>query len=443
MTMKMLPAPDQLQDHAASTDARPWVIAGLVTIFLIFGVFGTWAAIAQLTSAAIAPGVVAVDSNWRTVQHLEGGIVAEILVHEGDEVDEGQILLKLDPTRSDAQFNIIDSQLVLARATLARLTAERDGSRFIGFSDELMDRMSEDNVAAAVAGQELLFRARRDTMDGQVSILEQRIDQLEQQIVGLNVQAQARLRQIEIIEEELVGLYELFEEGYVSRQRLLALERDLERLRGERGEDIAAVAQANSSIGETRLQILQLETGMREEVISELRQVQSQVFELEERWVAAADQVARIDIVAPTQGTVVGLNAHTVGGVIRAGDPILSLVPEDDILIIDARVKPDDIERVYRGQSAQVRLSGLSQRSTPILKAEVLTVSPDRLTDQATGEPYFAARVMIPEDQLALLEGVELVPGMPAEVLIETGEQSALGYMLDPILASFRKAFRD
>ena len=401
------------------------------------------ATIAQLTSAAIAPGVVAVDSNWRTVQHLEGGIVAEILVHEGDEVEEGQIFLKLDPTRSDAQFNIIDSQLVLARATLARLTAERDGSRFIGFSDDLMDRMSEDNVAAAVAGQELLFRARRDTMDGQISILEQRIDQLEQQIVGLNVQAQARLRQIEIIEEELEGLYELFEEGYVSRQRLLALERDLERLRGERGEDIAAVAQANSSIGETRLQILQLETGMREEVISELRQVQSQVFELEERWVAATDQVARIDIVAPTQGTVVGLNAHTVGGVIRAGDPILSLVPEDDVLIIDARVKPDDIERVYRGQSAQVRLSGLSQRSTPILKAEVLTVSPDRLTDQATGEPYFAARVMIPEDQLALLEGVELVPGMPAEVLIETGEQSALGYMLDPILASFRKAFRD
>lgn len=140
---------------------------------------------------------------------------------------------------------------------------------------------------------------------------------------------------------------------------------------------------------------------------------------------------------------MVGLNAHTIGGVIRAGDPILSLVPEDDVLIIDARVKPDDIERVYRGQAAQVRLSGLSQRSTPILKAEVLTISPDRLTDQATGEPYFAARVMIPEDQIALLEGVELVPGMPAEVLIETGEQSALGYMLDPILASFRKAFRD
>jgi HlyD family type I secretion membrane fusion protein len=443
MSMKMLPAPEPLQDHAASTDTRPWVIAGLVTIFLVFGVFGTWSAIAQLTSAAIAPGVVAVDSNWRTVQHLEGGIVAEIMVHEGDEVEEGQILLRLDPTRSDAQYNIIDSQLVLARSTLARLIAERDGSRFVGFDDDLIDRMNEDNVAAAVAGQELLFRARRDTMDGQVSILEQRVDQLEQQIVGLNVQAQARLRQIEIIEEELVGLRELFEEGYVSRQRILALERDLERLRGERGEDIAAVAQTNSSIGETRLQILQLETGMREEVLSELRQVQSQVFELEERWVAAADQVARIEIIAPTQGTVVGLNAHTIGGVIRAGDPILSIVPEDDVLIIDARVKPEDIERVYRGQPAQVRLSGLSQRSTPILKAEVLTVSPDRLTDQATGEPYFAARVMIPEDQIALLEGVELVPGMPAEVLIETGEQSALYYMIDPLLSSFRKAFRD
>jgi HlyD family type I secretion membrane fusion protein len=443
MSMKMLPGPEPLEDHAAATDARPWVIAGLVTIFLIFGVFGTWAGIAQLTSAAIAPGVVAVDSNWRTVQHLEGGIVAKIMVHEGDEVQEGQVLLRLDPTRSDAQFNIIDSQLVLASATLARLTAERDGTRFIGFDDELMDRMGEDNVAAAVAGQELLFRARRDTMDGQVSILEQRVDQLEQQIIGQNVQAQARLRQIEIIDEELVGLYELFDQGYVSRQRLLALERDLERLRGERGEDIAAAAQANSSIGETRLQILQLETGMREEVITELRQIQSQVFELQERWVEAADQSARIEIVAPTEGTVVGLNAHTIGGVIRAGDPILSLVPEDDVLIIDARVKPDDIERVYRGQSAQVRLSGLSQRSTPILKAEVMTISPDRLTDQATGEPYFAARVMIPEDQIALLEGVELVPGMPAEVLIETGEQSALGYMLDPILASFRKAFRD
>ncbi|MGY8997607.1 MAG: HlyD family type I secretion periplasmic adaptor subunit, partial [Alphaproteobacteria bacterium] len=215
MSMKMLPAPEPLQDHAASTDTRPWVIAGLVTIFLVFGVFGTWSAIAQLTSAAIAPGVVAVDSNWRTVQHLEGGIVAEIMVHEGDEVEEGQILLRLDPTRSDAQYNIIDSQLVLARSTLARLIAERDGSRFVGFDDDLIDRMNEDNVAAAVAGQELLFRARRDTMDGQVSILEQRVDQLEQQIVGLNVQAQARLRQIEIIEEELVGLRELFEEGYV------------------------------------------------------------------------------------------------------------------------------------------------------------------------------------------------------------------------------------
>jgi len=411
---------------------------------MTFGVFGVWAALANLTSAALAPGVIAVDSSWRTIQHLEGGLVAEILVREGYFVKEGDVLLRLDPTRSDASLSILDSQLVLAKATEARLIAERDGADLIDFPDELIDRMEDQEVATVVAGQDLLFRARRDSMLGQISILNERKEQLKQQIEGLAVQQDARAGQTALIEKELEGLQQLFEEGYASQQRILALQRDAERLRGERGENLASIASARSQIGETELQILQLDKNFREEVVNELRSVQSQVFDLQERRTAAADERRRIDIIAPVSGQVLGLSAFTVGGVIKSGEDILNIVPENDQLVIQARVTPDDRERFSVGQSAQVRLSGLSRRSTPVLLGEVVTISGDRLTDRQSGEAYYEARVIIPEEQLGLLEDTaELVPGMPAEVMIETGERSALGYILSPLTDSLDRAFKE
>ncbi len=444
MSLKLLAGPTSDEEHKASTNVDWWIYVGVGVIFLTFGVFGVWASLAHLTSAALAPGVIAVDTNWRTIQHLEGGIVAEILVREGDFVKEGDVLLRLDPTRSDASLSILDSQLVLAKATEARLIAERDGADLIDFPDELIDRMDDQEVATVVAGQDLLFRARRDSMEGQINILNERIEQLKQQIEGLEVQQNARAAQTALIDKELEGLQQLFEEGYASQQRILALQRDAERLRGERGENLASIASARSQIGETELQILQLDKAFREEVVNELRTVQSQVFDLQERRTAAADERRRIDIVAPVSGQVLGLAAYTVGGVIKSGDDILNIVPLNDNLVIVARVTPDDRDRVSVGQSAQVRLTGLSRRSTPVLLGEVITISGDRLTDRQSGEAYYEARVIIPEEQLSLLEDTaELVPGMPAEVMIETGERSALGYILSPLTDSMDRAFRE
>ena len=444
MSLKLLSGPTSAEEQQASTNVDLWIYIGVAVIFLSFGVFGTWAALAHLTSAALAPGVIAVDSNWRTIQHLEGGIVAEILVNEGDFVEEGDVLLRLDPTRSDASLSILDSQLVLAQATEARLIAERDGADIIDFPETLIDRMEDQEVATVVAGQDLLFRARRDSMAGQISILNERKEQLKQQIEGLEVQQDARAGQTRLIEQELVGLQQLFDEGYASQQRILALQRDAERLRGERGENLASIASARSQIGETELQILQLDKSFREEVVNELRTVQSQVFDLQERRTAAADERRRIDIVAPVSGQVLGLLAYTVGGVIKSGEDILNIVPQNDQLVIQARVSPDDRDRVNVGQSAQVRLSGLSRRTTPVLLGEVITISGDRLTDRQSGEAYYDARIIIPEEQLDLLEDTaELVPGMPAEVMIKTGERSALGYILSPLTDSLDRAFKE
>ena len=423
---------------------RPFVIVGVLIILVLFGGLGAWGAIAQLSSAAIAPGVVTVNTNWRTVQHLEGGIVDEILVRDGDHVERGDVLIRLDPTRPQASLSIISSQLDQALATEARLLAERDGMDRITFPQDLLDRRYSDaDVGTIVAGQELLFQPRRSSLGGQAAILRQRIEQLNDQIGGLHVQQSASNRQIELIEEELEGLRILYEDGYVTRSRILALERESERLRGERGEDLAAIARAQTAIGESELQIIQLEKGFQEQVSAELRDIQAQSFDLEQRHVAAADQFDRIEIHAPESGTVLGMSAHTVGGVIGPGDPIMNIVPEDDPLIIKARVRPNDIENITIGQDAEVRFSGLSQRKTPILSGSVIGLSADRLTDQQSGEFYYEARVMIPQDEIDKLGDVHLVPGMPAEVMILTGESTALAYLLDPLIIGFSRAFKE
>lgn len=443
MSMTLIGSDGREVMPARRSSSRRFIVLGFIVVVVLFGGIGTWAATAQLSSAAIAPGVVAVDTNWRTIQHLEGGIVAAIFVRDGDHVEKGDLLLRLDATRAEASITIIEGQLDLALATEARLIAERDGADAIVFPTALTERRGEPEVAMIMSGQQLLFVARRDSLAGQVDILNQRINQLRKQIDGLQVQQSASYAQIALIEQELEGLRELYEEGYVTRSRILALERESERLRGERGEDLAAIAEAEAAIGEASLQILQLEKGLREEVVAELRDVQSEIFDLEQRQIGAADILNRIDVRAPAGGTVLGLNAHTVGGVISPGDDIMNIVPEGDPLIIEARVQPNDIENVVTGQTAEVRFSGLSQRDTPTLNGQVLTISADRLTDQQRGEDFYEARVIIPQNEIERLNDVELVPGMPAEVMILTGERTALNYLLEPIQAGLNRSFRE
>ncbi len=443
MTMALLsPSGDEIVVPQRSSPRR-FIVIGFVVIVVLFGGAGTWAAMVSLSSAAIAPGVVTVDTNWRVVQHLEGGIVEAILVRDGDRVDQGDLLLRLDATHAEATNLIVQSELDLARATQARLIAERDGAEAIAFPPALIERRSIPEVAVVVAGQEILFAARRESLAGQIDILNQRIAQHRDQISGLEVQQSASFQQIDLIEQELGGLRELYEEGYVTRSRILALERESQRLRGERGEDLAAIARAEEAIGEAELQIIQLRKDLREEVITELRNVQAQIFDLEQRQVSAADVLDRIEIRAPASGTIIGMTVHTIGGVIVPGDPIMNIVPDGDPLIIEARVKPTDIENVVVGQAAEVRFPGLSQRTTPSLNGQVLTISADRLSDGAEGEDYYQARIAIAPEELDRLTDMDLVPGMPAEVMILTGERTALTYLMDPILAGLNRSFRE
>lgn len=421
----------------------PHILAGLVIIAVMFGGLGTWAALAPLTSAVIAPGVVTVFSKRKTLQHLEGGIVSEILVRDGDFVERGQLLLRLEDTRARANLAIIEGQLGVFQARQGRLEAERDGAEAVAFPAALTERAEDPKVADSLRGEAELFTARKAALDGEVEILTQRVQQLKKQIAGLEAQRRAKGKQLTLISEEVQGLQSLYEKGYAPKTRILALQREAERLSGERGEHIAEIARAETSIGEAELQKIQVRKTFREEVVAELREVQARVFDLEERQVAAADELKRVELRAPQGGTVVGLDVHTLGGVIGPGQPILDLVPREDELVIEGRVPPQDIDKIVSGQGALVRLSAFDLRTTPELEGVVLTASADRLTDQTTGESYFLVSVRIAKEELDKLGDLVLLPGMPAEVFIATGERTALSYLFKPLTDGLERALRD
>lgn len=321
------PAERRLPPVAGLGDTRRPLLIGAVIIVVTFFGIGLWAATAPLDSAAIAPGFITVESNRRTIQHLEGGIVREILVQDGDRVKAGEVLLRLDDTRARAQMGILRADLDSQLAIEARLVAERDGLPAPRFSAELTERLDDPTVAAIVESQRALFAARGVALAGQRSILEQRIIQFGQQVDGLKALEASKAAQIKLIRDELKDLYGLLEQGYVTRPRVLALEREASRLEGERGDHVAAIARARQGAGEAQLQIYQLEKGRQEEVARELRDVRARITELRERIVAAADVLQRIDIVAPVSGTVMDLAIHTAGGVVAPGASIMDIVP--------------------------------------------------------------------------------------------------------------------
>ena len=440
----LLPAPKgHKPKDPLTTSIRGPVFLGVAIIAVAFGGLGTWSALASLSSAAIAPGVVAVEGSRKTIQHLEGGIIEDILIEEGAYVEADQVLIRLAETRPNALYAMLLGQYRAARALEARLVAEREGLASIAFPDELVDAAGDPEVIEILQGQTQLFETRRTSREGQIAILQQRTAQYEEQIAGIAAQRRSSQEQIALINDELEGVRELYEKGLAKKTRLLELERAAAELNGEIGQLSAEISRTKQSIGEAELRIIDLDNEFRTEVSNELREVQERLAELEEQLGAQKDVVERLEIRAPQAGIIQGLKFHTPGGVITPGAAILDIVPTEDRLLIEAHVRPEDIDSVHAGLWAEVRLTAYKQRSTPQLDGEVTSISADRFVDERTGIAYYLARVEVDADELARLDDVELYPGMPADVYILTGERKAFEYFLAPITNSMHRAFRE
>ncbi len=439
--MKHPPEPQRRPEFKRS--ARKAILAGVCVAALTFGGLGTWAASADLASAVLAPGTFVVEGDRKLVQHLEGGVVSQLFVKDGDSVEAGQLLLSLDATQVRASLGVLRANLDAALAERARLVAEREEKAAVVFPDALIERGEDPGVQETVTGQNRLFEARLAAFEGRVEVLRQRIAQLKEEITGIEAQQRSKTRQVALIGEELAGLQELFAKGLTEKPRILALQRDQARLEGERGEHLAAIARAKKAIGETELEILQSTLQRQEEISTSLREVQTRILDLSERIAAARDRVDKIELRAPTAGVVVSLAITTEGAVLQPGETVLEIVPHDTRLVIEAKLRPDDIDSVAVGQTARLRLTALVQRTTPTLTGRVIYVSADRLEEQRSGEPYFLALVALDPDQIARLEGQPVLPGMPAEVMVETGARTALDYLVQPISDTLAKAWRE
>ncbi|WP_051340651.1 HlyD family type I secretion periplasmic adaptor subunit [Azospirillum halopraeferens] len=425
----------------------PWRRASLVgylIIILFFGGFGGWAAIAPLGSAVIAMGSLRVDTARKTVQPAAAGVVAEILVREGQQVQAGDVLVRLDRVRAEAELEMVRNQYYAHRIQEARLLAERDRLPAIVFPDEILALRNDTNVANMVEAQSNVFHSRRSTLEGQTRILQERIAQTRTEIEAFRGQRESLVKQLGLIGRETAGVRELHDKGLERLPRLLALERNLVSLEGQISTTDASIARAQQRIGEMELQIIDLRQQFDRDVANELRAIGITVNDLRERRVIAEDTLKRLVITAPRSGKVVDLKIHTVGGVVGGGQVLMDIVPDDEELIVEARVNPRDIDNVVIGSDVQVRLTSFSQRYTHPIKASLFSVSADSVTDTATGQPYYRALIKLDkESQQTILPDVELTSGMPATALISVGERTLLTYWLSPLLQSFELALRE
>jgi HlyD family secretion protein len=422
---------------------RRQTLAGLAVVVLLFGGFGVWAATTSLSGAVISAGQVVVESNVKKVQHPTGGIVGEIRVRDGDHVQTGDLVIRLDETVTRASLSMVSKQLDQFEARQARLVAERDGLKSINFPDSLLSRKDYADVAEVLAGERSLFEARRTAIEGQRAQLTERVTQLREEIRGLEAQAAAKRKQTALINQELEGVDRLYKQNLVPITRLTSLQREASRLDGEEGQLVASIAASRGKIAETELQIIQLVQDLKREVAAELRDSQAKIGELVERKVAAEDQLRRVDIRAPQNGFVHQLATHTIGGVINAGEPIMLIVPQADSLVVETRIAPQDIDQVHPGQRVTLRFSAFSQRTTPEIFGTVSRVSADLTREQQTNTSYYTVRVSIPENELKKLEGKALIPGMPVEAFIQTGSRTALSYLVKPFEDQVARAFRE
>jgi HlyD family secretion protein len=421
---------------------RHLIAAAVVVLVLVVGV-GGWGATAVISGAVVASGSLVVDSNVKKVQHPTGGIVGELRVRDGDHVHAGDIVVRLDETVTRANLAIVTKTLDELIARKARLEAERDGWATIVFPAQLMTGGNDPDRAAAMESERKLFNLRKTARTGQKAQLQERVAQLGEEIAGLTAQQNSKAKEIELVNRELAGVRELWSKNLVQLGRLTALEREAARLDGERGQLIAAAAQAKGKVAETALQILQIDQDLASEVAKELREVDGKIGEFIERKVTAEDQLKRIDVRAPQDGTVFQLAVHTVGGVITAGDPIMLIVPEADNLSVEVKVNPQDIDQLQLNQKAILRFSSFNARTTPEIDGVVTRISADTTTDQRTGQSYYTVRISMPPEQIQRLGEVKLLPGMPVEAFVQTGDRTMLSYLIKPLHDQFVRAFRE
>ena len=437
----------QMMQMQTAEAAKPvifdrFVKVGLWISLLVFAIFLVWASTWPLDEGVVANGSIAVESRTKTVQHLEGGIIGAVYVQEGEAVEQGQILLQLDTTQSGARRDQAQTQLLTSWARLDRLTAERKGLAFINFRADLQDE-TDPLVQEIRDVQENLFEARASQVRGQIDILEQRLAQFADQIDGLNAQRDAAETQIVLIRDEISRYEQVAALQATDVRNKLQRERELAQVQGQLGQIDADVARTEVSMGEARIEILQVERTFLESVAAELTEAQDRALSLQDEMLGLDDILARTDIIAPAAGDILNLQFSTIGGVIPGGQPILEIVPSADALVVEAQVGQNDVDNVVVGQEVRTTIAGLNQRTTPELMGVVVSVGADTVIDEFTGIPYFPVRVAFSAGEVEQLGEQKLRPGMAVQVFIRGGARTPLDYLLQPITDTFKRALRE
>lgn len=422
---------------------RPVALASVAVAALFVGGFSAWGYYAPLASAAIAPGVVSPDSSLNTIQHLEGGIVQEILVTDGDRVERGDLLMRLSPVQAEANFSARERQWRRFEAERLRLQALEIDAESFAFPPELTS-VSDPDFQAFLANQQAQFDVQRQGLSERQEILGRRIGQLDQEVAAIERENEGLREQLDIVSEEMADKAKLLEQNLIRKPELLALRRLASQLKSQIASNQATIARAAQKAEEIELQILSLKTEFQDQLATDLVRVNSELAQLEESMISSRDVFRRTEIFAPVSGRVHNLASETIGGIVRPGEKILDIVPEEEALVIEARLSPNDIDVVAVGQVARVHLTPYSARSMAPLEGHLARISPDAKIDEATRETYYEVRIEVDPRMLErMATTVEMTPGMPAEVFILTGEQSLFSYMAAPVTSSFRRAFRE
>lgn len=442
MTTEAVQSVATTQSGQLRRSLRRHLFVGVSSIFVIFGGIGAWAASTNISGAVVAAGTLMVEGKAKKVQHPTGGVVAELLVGEGQQVAAGEVVVRLDATVTRANLAAVTNNLDQLYAREARLESERDGQDSVAVPGSLTKRLDPERAEAAMVSERRLFEDRLHARESQKDQLREQITQLKEQINGLDVQQQAKMQEIALINKELEGTRRLYNMGLISLNRVNNLDRDSARINGERGQLVAQIATARGKIAETELKLLDVDQSMRAEVAQEIRDVQNKQAELVENEVSALDELKRVNIVAPVSGTVHDLSVHTVGGVVKGGEDLMEIVPRAD-LTVEAKIAPQDIDQLSLGQSVTLMLTAFNRNTTPELEGHVFRISADLEIDEKTGSTFYRVGVTIPNSERDRIPELTLVPGMPAEAHIRTGDRTVLSYLIKPIRDHASRVFRD
>jgi HlyD family secretion protein len=425
------------------TSVKRYIIIGGVTVLALFGGVGGWAAVTDMAGAVLASGSVVVAGNVKKVQHPTGGVISEILVKNGDSVKTGDIVVRLDETVTRASLQLVTKQIDELTGRLARLKAERDDAPAVTFPQDLVGRIDEPDVAEILKGEQILFETRVQTRTNQKQQLGERITGLRQESAGNTAQAEAKAREIALIKKELDGLEGLERQQLVRTEKMTSMRREQARIEGEMAQLSAAAGQSKDRIAEIEMQRLSIDSEAKSDVIKDLRETQGKLVELFERRTAALDQLKRVDIRSPADGIVDQMSVFTVGGVVNSSDPLMVIVPQNDTLIVEAKIATHDIDQVRSHKTAVVRFPAFNQRTTPSLNGTIASISAEVTREPQHNLEYYVARIKIDDAEMKRLGALELVPGMPVEIQIRTTERSALSYLVKPLEDQFAKAFKE